>query len=220
MSADTRLDERLREAFAADDDWLPDVDLGSVRSAARRSTTRRATALAAAAALVVGGTAFALTRGDSEGVGPVAPPTSTPSAAVEAPSIEGEWTSGPVTMGPLRAALEVAGLEQYADAVADELRPGQHTLLLLHVDGGFVDLKVQRGRAKPDYVDRQSYELDGSRIVLSPREGTGLSVFPWQVLEGELSFQFESTTEPDVDGVPAEAYLRAFYTAVPFAPAG
>ncbi len=74
MSADT-LDQRLREAFHADDDWIPDVSLADVRSEARRTTARRRTALAAAAAVVlVGGAAVAVTRGGADdGADPVAP---------------------------------------------------------------------------------------------------------------------------------------------------
>ena len=32
MSADTGIDQRLREAFHADDDWIPDVSLADVRA--------------------------------------------------------------------------------------------------------------------------------------------------------------------------------------------
>ena len=55
---------------------------------------------------------------------------------------------------------------------------------------------------------------------MTPREGEGSSRLGWEVSSaGELTFGFTSTSEPDVSGVPAEVYLRALYTSVPFTPA-
>ena len=52
-----------------------------------------------------------------------------------------------------------------------------------------------------------------------PREVEGESRLDWAVAsDRELTFTWRSTTEADYEGVPAEAYQRVLYTAVPFTP--
>lgn len=219
MSADTTLDQRLRDAFQADDDWIPDVSLAEVHRAARRTTARRRTALAAAAAVaLVGGAAVAVSRGGAgDGAEPVAPsPTST---ATVRPAVEGSWVSEPLTEARIRSALERAGLTDSADAVVAELRPGPKARLLLRLEAGFLDLRIKRkGEEELEYLDRETYVVDGDRIVLTPREATGETTFRWTLTGSLLDLTVLGTTEPDVEGVPAVAHQVAAYTAVSFSP--
>ncbi len=226
MSADT-LDQRLREAFHSDDDWIPDVSLAEVRSEARRTTARRRTALAAAAAVVlVGGAAVAVTRGGADdGADPVAPsptPSSTPSASEAPLAVVGSWVSVPLTEPRIRGVLADAGLDAYADEVVTEIRPGRRARLLLRIENGFLDLQIKRGNEEftgLEYADRATYLAGAGSLRLTPREAEGESRLGWEVTSArELTLTFRSTTEADVRGVPAEAHLRALYTAVPFTP--
>jgi len=224
MSADTGIDQRLREAFHADDDWIPDVSLTDVRATARRSAARRRTALAAAAAVVLaGGVAVAVTRGAPEGGAdpaiPAPSPSSPSSSTSEAPlAVVGSWVSVPLTERRVREVLTDAGLAEYADAVVAELQPGPRARLLLRIESGFLDLQIKRD-GDMESVDRQTYLAGEGLIRLTPREAEGESRLGWAVAsDRELTFTWRSTTEADVDGVPAEAYQRVVYTAVPFTP--
>jgi hypothetical protein len=219
MSADTRLDQRLREAFGADDDWIPDIVLADVRAEARRTTGRRRVALAAAAAVVLtGGVTVTMSRGGgSDGADPVAPvPTSSPSVRS---AVEGSWVSEPLTEARVRSALDRAGLGESSDAVIAELRPGRKARLLLRIEGGYLDLQIKRqGDDEPEYVDHETYVVDGDRIVLTPRAGTGETTYIWAITGSLLDLTILGTTEPDVEGVPAVAHQVAIYTAVSFQP--
>jgi hypothetical protein len=221
MSADTGIDQRLREAFHAEDEWIPDVSLTDVRSSAQRSTVRRRAALAAAAAVVLaGGVAVAVTRGGPEsGADPAIPAPSPSSSTSEAPlAVVGSWVSVPLTERRVREVLTDAGLGQHADAVVATLQPGPRARLLLRIEAGFLDLQIKRDGDMED-IDRQTYLAGDGLIRLTSRDTDAESRLGWAVTsDRELTFTWRSTTETDLDGVPAEAYQRVVYTAVPFTP--
>ena len=124
----------------------------------------------------------------------------------------------PLTERRVREVLADAGLESYADDVVAELQPGPRARLLLRIENGFLDLQIKRD-GDMDYVDRQTYLAGEGLLRLKPREVEGESRLGWQVAsDRELTFTWRSTTEGDYEGVPAEAYQRVLYTAVPFTP--
>jgi len=218
------VDQRLREAFHADDVWIPDVSLSEVRDTARRTTARRRTALAAAAAVVlVGAVAVAATRGDPEdGADPALPspsPSSSSSSSSEAPlAVVGSWVSVPLTERRVREVLADAGLESYADDIVTQLRPGPRARLLLRIENGFLSLEIKHD-GNMDLVVRQAYLAGDGLLRLKAREGERESRLGWHVAsDRELTFTWRSTTERDFRGVPVEVYQRVLYTAVPFTP--
>jgi hypothetical protein len=223
MSADTRLDQRLRDAFGADDDWIPDLSLADVRGEARRTTARRRTALAAAAVVLVGGVAVAANvdvggRADSARPAPTSSPAPSPSSPTPEQSIEGAWLTPPLSARQVRSILEDSSLGAHADAVVDDLGLGTFNRFQLRIDDGYVDTWLQYSDQARDYrIDRQTYVVDGNRLVLSPRETDGTTVLTWSVDDDRvLRLQFVSTTEADYRGTPAEAFLRAIYTSLWF----
>ncbi len=117
----------------------------------------------------------------------------------------------------VRSALDQAGLGDSADAVVADLRPGRKARLLLRIEAGFLDLRIKRqGEEELEYVDRETYLVDGDRIVLSPREATGETTYAWTVTGSLLDLEILGTTEPDIEGVSTVAHQVAAYTAVSF----
>jgi hypothetical protein len=213
MSTDTRLDERLRAALRTDDGWQPDVSLRDVQAEAARASTRRRLALAAAAAVVaVAGPAVAVGQRGSGGDAAPAVPTNPPSAVSAA--AEGTWLSPPLSAKHIRRALEAEGFDAATvDLVVEDLGFGHFNRVSVRIQGGFVDTIVQHNdMADDELVDRQTYELDGDRLVLTPREGEGTTVLRVVTAGDRLTLDFVSTSEPDYRGIPAEALLRALYT--------
>jgi len=221
------VDQRLREAFHADDDWVPEVALSTVQHTARRESARRRAALAVAAAVVLAaGAVVATTRiaSTSDGIDPADPsPTSSATPApTDAPlAFEDTWVSAPLTESRVRVVLERAGLAAWADEVVAELRPVRGARLVLRLERGNLDLRIKRRGAEMEPLDLQTYVARAGLLELTPRTAEGRSQLDWNVSsEGELTFDWRSTTEPDLEGVPAEAYIRVVYTAVPFTPGG
>lgn len=208
------LDDRLRDAFDLDDGWVPRGSLAEVRSAAQRQARRRWSVGAAAAAVVLAiGVGVALSGDGTDRPPAPAPPVETGDPRTV---IDGRWTSEPLTRDRVRATLTRAGLGPWVDEVLAEVPASGDLTLALEADGGSLDLQLVRTGQPAVLTDREDYRVDGDQLVLFPLGTTGSSRYTWDLDGDRLTLSFVSTGEPPSDGVPAEAYQRVLYTAVPF----
>ena len=207
------LDERLRDALDLDDGWVPRGSVAEVRAEARRQTRRRRSVGAAAAAVVLAaGVGVAVSGGNDRPPAP-APPVETGEPRTV---IDGRWTSDPLTRARVRTTLTRAGLGTWVDEVIAEIPASGDLTLALEADAGSLDLHLVRTGQPEVLTDREDYRVDGDQLVLFPLGTTGSSRYTWDLDGDRLTLSFVSTGEPPFDSVPAEAYQRVLYTAVPF----
>ena len=214
------VDDRLREAFRADDaSWrsgsIPAYQ-AVVAGARRKQATRRlALGLAAAAvALVVG--VMSLKAGDEDRTLP-APPAPDRSVAFPAKTspLDGTWTTEPIRIARMSRVLRQAGLTQWTDDYAKVL-PQEPMILTLKIYDGTWTLAIRHG-SRIDTEDEEYFSVTGDRVEIHPVEPTRESTIHHWALNGQvLRLTFVSTTESPVNGIPGEVYQRALYTSGTF----
>jgi hypothetical protein len=221
MSVDERLRRDLRAAHQA-----PPVDTGvalaSVRARATRQTRHRRLG---AAVLVLAGVALAVTATAGGWAGR---PGAAPTPAGPAPQqlseqdLVGDWVTPLVSTDTLvSSARRGENVGPYESALRHVLGDVPQRELALSVWYGTWSLSQRDVGGEWEAVDRQEVvSVDGDRVTIRPYDVTGSTVLRVVRSEGPvgatLSLEFVSTSEPDVEGVPAEEILRALYTTFPF----
>lgn len=207
------LDERLRDAYRADDGWAPGASLVTIRAEARRRGRRRGLIAAAAAVVLAAGLGVAVSRaGDDPTPAPPAPAVTEGAAS----AVEGQWSSAPLTRARVRVTLAEAGLGSWTDEFLAEIPASRDARLELRVEAGSLDLALMRPGRPEVLLDREYWQAERDRLVLTPMSGVGASHHTWEVDGDRLVLTFVSTSEPVTRGIPGEVYQRVLYTAVPF----
>ena len=221
------LDNRLREAFTADQDPPIDVEtsLTGVHAAARRQTLRTRAAVGCAAFAAVAATVVAATllgSVDEYTVEPAEVPTSSPtSTGTLDPSLEhhqGRWETRDLTRADFARTLADLGASEWYDEFVASLPDG--SMRLVHVvDGEDWTLSVVAGD-NATLLDRRT--IAGARFMTttsvehpeshatfnhSSTERNGIRVNQWRSVE---------TTGPEYGDLPVEVYLDALYTTARF----
>ncbi len=226
------VDDRLREAFAADQDPHIDVktSLTSVHAAARRRTlrTRAAVGCATFAAVAATGVATLLGSGDGSTVEPAEVPSSTPgptsgptSTEAPDPSLEhhqGRWETRDLTRADFAETLAELGASEWYDEFMTSLPEGTMRLVQV-VDGHDWTLSVVAGDtatqldrrtiAAARFMTTTSVAHPESRATFnhSSNEKNGIRVNRWGRVE---------TAGPEYGDLPVKVYLDALYTTAPF----
>ena len=206
------LDDRIRDGFAqAADDMQPDVEAHLARTRRtfqRRRTTRRV--VLAAAAVVVAVLAVPVSQGLLSHDDRTTAALMTDAEATA--RLQGVWVTPVVSREQVARVLSDAGLAANVDAVVLELGYPTAWNMSLRKDGGF-DVRSQTGVQ----VDVGHWLVDDGVLVLRPTscETCGIRL-AFHLEHGTLRLALISDDEPDLAGVPGQAYARALYTAVPF----
>ena len=219
------VDDRLREAFGETDlSWDEQVPaaLATITARRRRETlVRRGTVAAVAAAAAVAAIAVSLSQpGDQDPPptpDPTPPvPTSTDAGAQPNP-LDGTWVSPPMTRADVRRAARLAGDAGDVDAMVAGL-PALPFRVVLYVDAdrSYLHTAFRAEDSTEELADEENMTVTGDRVVMQPMFADGENVHTY-VLDGDtLRLRFESTTEDESDGVPAEAWQRFVYDTAAF----
>ncbi len=215
------VDDVLRHAFEpTDDDWgrLAPAAHSAVRARHRHiQRVRRGLAASAVAAVASAGVVLALSTGDvrdSRGVEPAEQTPTTTLPALTTP-LEGKWTSGPLDASDVRAAARAAGAPQVAAAMLADL-PQTPFTVVVSVRGASLTTYVEGARGRREVFDQESVAVEGSLVTVRPFTISARTVHGWSIDSDELTMKFRSTTEPENDGVPGEAWQRLFYDSPTF----
>ena len=214
------VDDVLRHAFApADDDWArvaPAAHSEVMARHRRGQLVRRSiavTAVAAASAAVV----VALSTGDvrdSRGVEPAEQTPKTPTPALSTP-LEGRWMAGPLDASDVRAAARAAGAPRAAAALLADLPQAPFTVVV-SVRGASLSTYAEGAGGRREVFDQESVAVEGGLVTVRPFNISAETVHGWAISGDELTLDFRSTTEPQNDGVPGEAWQRLFYDSAAF----
>ena len=189
------LDRRIRDGFAQTAaEVQPDIEAHlarTQRSFHRRRTTRRLV-LAAASVVVVAVLAVPVSlsllgRDDRTAAAPM------------------------ISREQVTRVLSDAGLAAHADRVLlDQSYPTAWNMTLRK---DRFDVRSQ----SDVQVDVGHWQVEDGDLVLHPNSCPTCEVrLAFRLADGQLRLSLISDDEPDVDGVPGQAYARALYTAVPF----
>lgn len=221
------LDDRLREAFAADQDLHIDVEtsLTGVHAAARRQTLRTRAAVGCAAFAAIAATVVAATllgRSDGSTVEPAEVPTSSPtSAGAPDPSLEhhqGRWETRDLTRADFAQTLADLGASEWYDELVTSLPEGTMRLVqvvdgqdwtLSVVAGDDASLLDRRTIAAARFMTTASVAHPESRATFnhSSTEKNGIRVNNWKSVK---------TSGPEYGDLPVRVYLNALYTTARF----
>lgn len=206
------LDRRIRDGFAQTAaEVQPDVEAHLARTQRafhRRRTTRRVV-LAAATVVAVAVLAVPVSLNLHGRDDRTAAATMTDAQATA--RLQGVWVTPVVGREQVAGVLSDAGLAAHTDKVL--LDQGYPTAwnMTLGRDGGF-DVRSQTDVQ----VDVGHWQVDDGDLVLHPDSPTCEVRLAFRLHDGKLRLTMISDDEPDVDGVPGQAYARALYTAIPF----
>ena len=206
------LDRRIRDGFAQTAaEVQPDVEAHLARtrrSFHRRRTTRRLV-LAAASVVVVAVLAVPVSlsllgRDDRTAAAPMTDAEATA-------RLHGVWVTPVVSREQVTRVLSDAGLAAHADRVLlDQSYPTAWNMTLRK---DRFDVRSQ----SDVQVDVGHWQVEDGDLVLHPNSCPTCEVrLAFRLADGQLRPSLISDDEPDVDGVPGQAYARALYTAVPF----
>ncbi len=155
-----------------------------------------------------------------------APPTTAAAASAEpagpaessepAQPFEGSWRAGPAPFAKVVAALDKAGMGQYADNVIQGNDPSSQLTTDLKVQGGFVLLSWSVDDRTQGVQDRQAYTASETAIELQPIGSSCRAAFNWTVTGDRLRFDLVDDTCPDYQGTPDAAIMVGLYASVPF----
>lgn len=221
------VDDRLREAFEADQDPHIDVEtsLTGVHAAARGQALRTRAALGFVAFTAVAATVVAATLLGSSGGSPVEPsevPSSTPTST-GAPDLslehhQGRWETRDLTRADFAQTLAALGESEWYDEFVTSLPQGTMRLVqvvdgqdwtLSAVAGDKATLLDRRTVASARFMTTASVAHPESRATFnhSSTEKNGMRVNHWI---------FVKTNGPEYGDLPAKVYLRALYTTARF----
>jgi hypothetical protein len=178
--------------------------------------------VAAAAVTVVAVTVAQRGNGDPlPSDDPTTPPTTSTTAPAEVPeSLVGNWLSRPITRADVRRAARDAGRPDKAPVMLAGL-PDTPFRVVLSINGARHEtLQYVRSGGDDELFDQENVEMRADQLVLSPQFGEGENVHTWVVGDGVLRMDFVSSTEPDTQVVPAEAWQRLFYDTAAFTRGG
>ena len=160
------------------------------------------------------------TRPSASSATPASPTSSTPPSAPteKASPLVGTWSAS-FTWDDIEAQLTANGLGQ---GVVDAVREGsgagsaQDLAADLEIRDGFILLTWTADGRPLGVMDRQAYEIQGRRVVLSP-QGLGCSsTLRWTVSGGRLTMRLVEDDCPDAFGAPNEAFMMSEFMVVPF----
>lgn len=202
------VDQRIREGLVMLDQKIPPPDtataLDVVEHGARTRSRNRgllaAAGAAAAAAVALGATQLG---GDSSEVpAPVDEPTSGPSQVTDAAALAGVWRT-PERVSARDMAESLRGQPEYRKYLRGFASipglGGQGSRLTLTFRYGEVILSVGKP-SEDNFVDWQTYEVDGPVVYFRPRIGTGGRSIYTAVVDGdELRLRFVETNADPID---------------------
>ena len=213
------VDDVLRHAFApADDDWArvaPAAHSEVMARHRRGQLVRRG--LAASAVAVAAAVVIATTAGDVQaprGVQPADPAPTTVTPTLTTP-LEGKWVSSPLDASDVRAAARAAGAPRAAAAMLADLPQAPFTVVV-SVRGASLSTYVEGAGGRREVFDQESVAVEGGLVTVRPFNISAETVHGWAISGDELTLDFRSTTEPQNDGVPGEAWQRLFYDSAAF----
>ncbi len=182
---------------------------------------RAPTALTIALATLIGLTAGCGGSSDAEPTAAAPSTTAAAAAPADEPSepaqpFEGTWRAGPAPFTKVVAALQRAGLGEYAETVLQDNDPASQLTSELKLQGGFVLLDWTVDDRTLGIQDRQAYTGSGSTIELAPIGSSCRAAFNWTVTDDVLRFELVDDTCPDYQGAPDAAILTGLYGALPF----
>ena len=129
---------------------------------------------------------------------------------------EGTWRAGPAPFAKVVAALDRAGMGEYAEEVIQGNDPSSQVTADLKVQGGFVLLSWSVDDRTQGVQDRQAYTASGSTIELQPIGSSCRAAFNWTVTGDRLRFDLVDDTCPDYQGTPDAAIMVGLYASAPF----
>jgi hypothetical protein len=143
-------------------------------------------------------------------------PSASASTTSEASPEIGTWETDPISRAAFVRTLREAGFQEHVPAFEqrEDWLPKKQAVMSLELLDGSWTLYAALDTRPPAVFDKQTYELEDDRVVVT--SGVGQSVFTFTVDEADLTLSFVSSTEPEVEGVPVEAILRNYYTTAPF----
>ena len=215
------VDDRLREAFGeVDRSWDEQVPatLAALKARKRRETAVRRGSAALVAAAAVAAVAVTVSQRADDAPSPSEDPTSPATDLGAEPNpLDGTWVSELLTRADVRRAARLAGDAGDAAAMLADL-PATPFRVALYVDGDRSSMHAVfrvTGRTEEN-VDEENVTVTGDRVVMQPMFDEGENVHTYVLEDGTLRFAFVSTTEGELDGVPAEAWQRLVYDTAAF----
>jgi hypothetical protein len=206
------LDRRIRDGFVQTAaEVQPDVEahLARTRRSFHRRRTARGVALAAATVIVVAVFAVPVSfnllgRDDRTAAAPMTDAQATA-------RLQGVWVTPVVSREQVTRVLSDAGLAAHVDKV--RLDQSSPTAWNMTLHGNRFDVRSQAD----EQVDAGHWQVDDGDLVLHPNSCPTCEVrLAFRLHDGKLRLRLINDDEPDVDGVPGQAYARALYTVVPF----
>ncbi len=139
-------------------------------------------------------------------------PAASPSKA--ASPLEGTWRTEPITLSDAEATLRKHGLGKYIKKFRTDPPFEGETMLILDVKKEWDLYGESDGgpRAEIDYD--ADYLVKGDTVTVT--HSTGSTTHRWSVDGDRLTFEWDSTTQPDYNGVPDEVYQRVLYMTAEF----
>jgi hypothetical protein len=129
--------------------------------------------------------------------------------------LRGTWSTGRVTQQEMDDTLREAGLQQWIQPFralhADS--PWRSFTLALD-DDRWLGYWQTVGRSRELNDGPFPMRVEGDTLIYGP--GNWSTTLRWTVVGSSLTLEFVETTGPGIEGIPEEAFVRAFYTTTPF----
>ena len=146
--------------------------------------------------------------------GETSPDRSSASPSKSASPLEGTWRTEPITMSDAEATLRKHGLGKYIKKLRTEPPFEGETVLILDVKDEW-DLYGESDGGPRSEIDYDAdYLVKGDTVKVT--HSTGSTTHRWTVNGDRLTLEWDSTTQPDYNGVPDEVYQRALYMTADF----
>ena len=123
--------------------------------------------------------------------------------------------AGPLDASDVRAAARAAGAPRAAAAMLADLPQAPFTVVV-SVRGASLSTYVEGAGGRREVFDQESVAVEGGLVTVRPFNISAETVHGWAINGDELTLDFRSTTEPQNDGVPGEAWQRLFYDSAAF----
>lgn len=130
--------------------------------------------------------------------------------------VEGTWRAGPAPLAKVVAALDKAGLGEYAETVILGNDPSSQVISDLKVQDGYVLVTWSVDDYSLGIQDRQEYTASASAVELRPIGSSCREALSWTVTDDRLRFELVEDTCPDYQDAPDAAMMTGLYVALPF----